>query len=318
MNFKFSNRNIPVCEKNNPKILTTPNPNRATSKKFACRDPYILLYGDKYYFYQGAGSNGIICSVSDDLETWSDAVTVFKVPENFHGVKHMFWAPECHYFNGYFYIFTSVFSGKYNHRTISVYRADNPLGPFEDIADGCITPKDWDAIDGTLYVDEDGKPWMVFVHEWTSMPDHNGGMCCAQLSDDFTHFVSEPQHLFYARDPKWAKNGVTDGCYMYKNEDGTLLMIWSNMTEKGYVVGLVKSETGKVTGPWTHYEELVYEKGLKPEFKEEGGHAMIFETKEGKIVMALHTPNRKTPEGDYEHLDFLNVIEKEGRIEVEY
>ena len=313
MNFKFSNRNIPVCEKNNPTIVTKPNPNRTTSGKFYCRDPFIMLYGDKYYFYQGADNKGIICSVSDDLEVWSDPVTVFAMPENFHGIKDLFWAPECHYYNGYFYIFTSVFSSKYNHRTISVYRADNPLGPFEDIADGCITPKDWDTIDGTLYVDEDNKPWMVFVHEWTSMPDGNGGMCCAQLSEDFTHFVSEPYHLFYAKDPKWSIYGITDGCYMYKDEKGTLFMIWSNGTEKGYVVGLAKSETGKVTGPWSHFDELLYQKGDKPSFKEEGGHGMIFETKDGKILMPIHTPNSKC-----EHVAFLNVIEKEGKIEVEF
>ena len=37
---------------------------------------------------------------------------------------------------------------------------------------------------------------MVFVHEWTSMPDGNGLMCYAPLSDDFTHFIEEPKTMF--------------------------------------------------------------------------------------------------------------------------
>jgi FMN-dependent NADH-azoreductase len=65
-----------------------------------------------------------------------------SLAENFHGIKDLFWAPECHYYKGNFYIFTSVYSNKTNHRCISVYRADNPMGPFVDIADGCICPKD--------------------------------------------------------------------------------------------------------------------------------------------------------------------------------
>ncbi len=312
---KVSNLNIPVCEANDPKIEIKPN-FRKTSDKFACRDPYIMVYDGKYYFYQGCGSKGIICSVSPDLENWSEPVTVYTVPENFHGVKDMFWAPEVHYYKGNFYIFTSVFSGTYNHRTISVYRADNPLGPFTDIADGCISPKDWDAIDGTLYVDEEGQPWMVFVHEWTSMPDHNGGMVAAKLSEDFTHFISEPVQLFLAKDPEWATSGVTDGPYLYKTEEGKLLMIWSNFGSKGYVVAMVESESGLVTGPWKHVDKLLYEKDLKPSFTTDGGHAMIFKSVGGETMLALHGPNGKTAQGDYEHLQIFKVTEKDGYLDL--
>lgn len=313
---KISNTNIPVKQENNPKIFPEKSENLKTSTLFPCRDPYILMYDGKYYFYQGAGERGITCTVSEDLENWSEKVTVFTVPENFHGIKHLFWAPECHYYKGNFYIFTSVFSGTYNHRTISVYRADNPLGPFEDIAGGCITPKDWDAIDGTLYVDDEGQPWMIFVHEWTSMPDHNGGMAAAKLSEDFTHFISEPVQLFLAKDPEWATTGVTDGPYMFKTTDGTLSMIWSNFSKNGYVVAVASSDNGLVTGNWSHRDHLLYEKNLRPEFTTDGGHAMIFYDKDGKLRMALHGPNGRTEAGDFEHLQLFELEEKNGTIEI--
>ncbi len=321
---KVSNLNIPVHEKNKPTVVptfhdvqTNPNTKRKISAGFPCRDPFIMLYDNRYYLYQGAGENGLICSVSDDLESWSDPVTVFTVPENFHGTKCLFWAPECHYYKGHFYIFTSVWSKIYEHRVISVYRADNPLGPFVDIAGGCITPKDWDTIDGTLYVDADGQPWMIFVHEWTCMPNDNGGMCAAKLSEDFTHFISEPIHLFYAKTPAWATRGITDGCYLYTTDAGELLMIWSNFCENGYAVGLVKSESGKIEGPWVHCENTVYQKGQKPQFPEDGGHAMIFKTHEGKTKMVLHSPNKSLPNGNYEHIVMYDVVEKNGLIEIE-
>ena len=316
---KFSNLNIPVTEANNPKIKTVNTLNRKTSNKYGCRDPFILVYGDKYYFYQGTGK-GVICSVSDDLENWDDPVIVLPIPENFHGIKDLFWAPECHYYKGNFYIFTSVFSSKNNHRCVSVYRADNPLGPFVDIADGCICPQDWDTIDGTLYVDPQGQPWMVFVHEWTSMPDKNGGMCAAKLSEDFTHFISEPIELFRAKDRGEGYGGVTDGPYMYTDENGHLMMIWSNgLRGVGYLVAIAHSESDTIEGPWTHQEKLLYCDKLRPDFKIDGGHAMIFNDKNGKTLITMHGPNGriKDEEGnvlDYEHLLIYPLIEKDGTL----
>lgn len=308
---KVSNLNIPISEKNNPRFIPKTG-ERTTSGGVACRDPFILVYGGRYYLYRGTGK-GVVCSVSDDLEHWSDAVTVFDKPENFHGVRDLFWAPECHYFRGHFYIFTSVFSSLINHRCVSVYRADNPLGPFEDIAGGRITPEDWDAIDGTLYVDGDGDPWLVFVHEWTSMPEGNGAMAAARLSDDFTHLISEPIQLFRAKDPSWAVKGVTDGPYLYTTDKGSLLMIWSNFGANGYVVACARSASGNIEGPWTHESELVYEKDLRPEFTFDGGHAMIFADVNGKTKMTLHSPNKA--QGDtVEHVVIFDLKEENDRI----
>ncbi len=314
---KVANLNIPTSAKNDPTKIPSFTEGRTTSLGYAIRDPYILLYGDKYYMYHSLGKAGIGCSVSENLENWSDSVTVFETPEDFHGIDCFFWAPECHYYKGNFYIFTSVKSKAYNdHRVISVYRADNPLGPFVDIANGCISPADWDAIDGTLYVDDEGQPWMVFVHEWTSYADKNGGMCAAKLSEDFTHFVSEPIELFRAKDTAWATHGVTDGPYLYTTDAGKLLMIWSNFSEKGYVVALLESESGKVTGPWKHCDKLLYQKDLHPDFETDGGHAMIFVDKNGETRMALHGPNSRK-DGGFEHLQLFRVIEDGGLIRLE-
>jgi beta-xylosidase len=310
-----SNLNIPVSVV--PNLPTKETYRHLTSERLYCRDPYILLYGDTYYLYhRGTEGKRILCSVSDDLEHWSDPITVFDPPADFHGVKDLFWAPECHYYKGNFYIFTSVYSKKTGHRSISVYRSESPLGPFRDIADGCISPKDWDAIDGTLYVDPDGQPWMVFVHEWTSMPDHVGSMVAAKLSEDFTHLCSEPIHLFYAKDPVWATSGVTDGAYLCTDSNGHLMMIWSNFGDNGYVVGLAHSATDRIEGPWIQQEAPLYRKGDRPAFATEGGHGMIFRTKEGKMMLSYHGPNRKLPDGNYEHLCLAELREENGTITI--
>lgn len=174
------------------------------------RDPFVLVSGGIYYMY-GTGAStaaGYGCYVSLDLETWYGPVNVFEAKEGFDGVN-CFWAPECHYYNGKYYLLASYGSASTGHRGTSVFRSSSPLGPFEEISDGHITPHGWDSIDGTLYV-EDGVPYMVFVHEWTSMPDGVGDISFAQLSPDLTHFVTEPETLFRADDCVWASD-ITDG-----------------------------------------------------------------------------------------------------------
>lgn len=286
------------------------------SDGIACRDPFIMLYNNRYYMYKRFDNiydlyrrkeDKIVVLVSDDLENWSEEITVYEPREDFHGIKDLFWAPECHYYKGHFYIFTSVFSNKTNHRSISVYRADNPLGPFEDIADGCITPPEWNAIDGTLYVDESGQPWMVFVREWVSMPEGNGSFVAAKLSEDFTHFIGEPIHLFYARELEGAVMGVTDGCYMVKLRSGKLMMLWSNFTSKGYVIAKAYSESGQIQGPWVQ-DGLLYEKGMYDFSDEDGGHAMIFPKRDGTMAITYHSPNSPR-EGVVERVQIRSIEE---------
>lgn len=310
---KFSNENIPIREENKPclpKNLVVPY---SSGDRIPCRDPFILPYDGKYYLYQTAKEKGIVCLISDDLRTWSEPITVYSPPTDFHGYDCWFWAPECHYYNGYFYIFTSVKSRKFgNHRVISVYRANNPLGPFEDIANGCISPPEWDAIDGTLYIDKSGRPWMVFVHEWTSMPDDNGSMVAARLSDDFTRLISEPIHLFFAKDAAWHARGVTDGPFLYRTDNDELLMIWSNFSEKGYAVGIAHSESKEINGPWVQ-GGLLYQEGLQDEFILPGGHAMIFKKVDGGLALTLHMPNDPIDD-QFEYMVIFDLIEENGKL----
>ena len=74
-------------------------------------------------------------------------------------------------------------------------------------------------------------------------------------------------------------NYVTDGPFIIKNGD-YLEMIWSSYTETGYAVGVCRSKS--IKGPWVQQDE--------PIFREDGGHAMVFD-KNGEKTLALHSPN---------------------------
>lgn len=261
------------------------------------RDPFVLPYDGLYYMY-GTGAaqgNGYGCYVSRDLENWAGPFNVFSAPDDFDG-DGCFWAPECHYYNGKFYLLATYHSKTTGYRGTSVFEADSPLGEFKEISDGHITPHNADSIDGTLYVDEQGQPWMVYVGEWTATEDGIGRMMAAKLSSDLSSFISEPEELFKATDAPWSSSFVTDGPFLYKTRTGKLLMLWSNGSPEGYCVGLAESLDGTPNGEWRQQFSRLYMKTFSyvDGVSYNGGHGMLFETFDGRLMLVIHSPNGRT------------------------
>ena len=249
------------------------------------RDPFIVRENGVYYAY-GTGWHCLKNTSGSLGGAFEDLGMCVEVPED---AETNFWAPEVHRYRGKYYMFTTYKSKKTGHRGTSIFVSDTPEGPFREITGGHATPSDWDSIDGTFYVDEDGQPWMIFVHEWTSTEDGCGRMAAAKLSDDLTRFISEPVELFRADDPSWAANKVTDGCFMYRCSTGELLMLWSNWDSAGYCVGIARSDNGRVDGKWSQDKELLYSKTMTGEY--DGGHGMLFTDTDGQMYLSIHSPN---------------------------
>lgn len=256
------------------------------------RDPFVLVADGRYFMYGTgcASGKGYGCYVSEDLENWAGPFDVFKPTADFDGVDQ-FWAPECHEYKGNYYLFATYRSGTTGHRGVSIFRSVSPLGPFTEISDGHITPHDRDSIDGTLYVAPDGTPYMVYVNEWTNADNNDEGrMDVAKLSEDLTHFVSEPRELFRAKDPAWTNSKVTDGPFLYTTKTGRLLMLWSNVSKEGYCVGTAYSTNGTVDGKWKQNLSRLYVKDKKS-FTLDGGHGMLFTDLDGNLRLCIHSPN---------------------------
>ena len=254
------------------------------------RDPFVLNVEGRYYLYgtRGAecwgGGLGLDVYVSDDLENWSEPHEVFRRPEGFWADRN-FWAPEVHALAGAYYMFVS-FKSADACRGTQILKAESPMGPFLPYSDGPVTPRDWECLDGTLYVDPKGRPYMVFCHEWVQVRD--GEMCALPLSDDLRQPIGAPILLFRASEPAWAPKGaeryVTDGPFMYRTSGGELLMIWSSFTEQeGYCEAVARSDNGDITGHWTQDKDLLFTK--------DGGHGMIFADNAGGLRFICHQPN---------------------------
>lgn len=282
------------------------------------RDPYILAHEGMYYLYGTTDKNcwsdkgtGFDSYKSSDLENWEGPFTAFRPDKDFWGDRN-FWAPEVYFYEGKFYMFAS-FKNAERCRATQVLVSDTPDGEFKVYSEKPLTPENWECLDGTLWI-EDGEPWMVFCHEWTQVVD--GEMCAVRLKKDLSGTIGEPILLFKSSQAPWTKgakqrvNGedclayVTDGPNLYRTEDGGLLMLWSCGGEKGYAIGMAKSDNGRVDGKWTHLDKMLFE--------ENGGHGMIFTAFDGKKYVTLHKPN-KTPN---ERPCFFEVKEKDGILEL--
>ncbi|MGI2292801.1 glycoside hydrolase family 43 protein [Paenibacillus sp. GXUN7292] len=258
------------------------------------RDPFVLtdMKNNRYVMYGTIGETawsgrpaGFDAYVSDDLENWEGPIAAFRPEEHFWSDQD-YWAPEVHEYNGAYYMFAS-FKAKNMPRATQILNADSPLGPFVPHTEKPITPAEWECLDGTMYVDSDQQPWLVFCREWLEVRD--GQIWAAPLTSDLKALQAEPTMLFRASEAPWAraiseaKEYVTDGPFLYRETDGRLFMLWSSQGEAGYAMGRAISESGEVLGPW-HQEE-------EPLFGENGGHGMIFASLAGERFISLHAPN---------------------------
>ncbi len=280
------------------------------------RDPFVLVKDGVYYMYGTHAPNGWedtdwVCYKNESGRLDSGWVRLDSIHIRPRYAEKQLWSPEVHEYKGKFYMICTYYSSQKQRRGCTVMRADTPDGPFVEISDGFVTESVYphDAIDGTLYVDGCGQPWLVFVNEFTQTSDNVGRMSAVRLSDDLSRCIGEYTELFGAYDASWAGAHVTDGCFIYKTQDGQLLMLWSNSDKDGgYCVGIAKNEDGRIDGKWSHQDELLFSKALSGE--SDGGHAMVFTGLDGKKYLSLHSPNAPL----HEMAIFVPVIEKDGTL----
>lgn len=253
------------------------------------RDPFIVAENGMYYMYGtraknfGQQTGGFDVYTSTDLKNWSEAKICFdseKAGLN-TGVN---WAPEVHKYKGAFYMFATFTKGN-GLRGVYILKSDTPEGPFKKHSEKAVTPEGWECLDGTLYVDENSTPYLVFCHEHTQIID--GTICYMRLSEDLKEAKSEPVLIFSATSPSWVteivenRHYVTDGPFMYRTSAGRLLMLWSTHINNKYAIAVARSDNDNIDGNFEH---------LEPLFTQDGGHSMIF--RDGsKLMITYHAPN---------------------------
>lgn len=172
-------------------------------------DVASLVYKDRFYIYVGrdqASPNGRWFSMrewriysSADMVNWTDHGAKLKI-NDFKWASGDAWASQCIYHKGKFYWYVSVSHKEKGGKAIGVAVSDSPTGPFVDAKGSAIittdmTPNqgDFDDIDPTVFVDDDGQAYMYWG---------NGKCKYVKLNDDMVSFSGEIQ---YANVPKFGE-----------------------------------------------------------------------------------------------------------------
>jgi len=281
------------------------------------RDPFVLVHDDHYYLYgstdpniwrgPGIGFDVYPCVESGVFTDFEAGVAAFRPSDGFWSHTN-FWAPEV-YYHAHSFIMFATFKPDVGRRGTAVLQADSPLGPFVPLSDGPVTPANWECLDGTLFVDKTGDPWMVFCHEWQQVGD--GEICAMRLADDLRTAKGEPQLMFTASQAPWAAplanrppgSYVTDGPNIRRLGSGALAMLWSSFDAAGnYCLGVATSTDGDLLGPWQQADQPLY--------GGDAGHGMIFESLDGRLFLAVHSPN-DTPN---ERAKFIGLTDIDGAL----
>lgn len=242
---------------------------------------------------------GIMMYTSRDLKDWQPPRVVFTLPPDVWANDGA-WAPEVHRWRGRWYLLSTFFNQADKlppngprrpiRRSTLLAVSDRIAGPYAFVRDGApIVEPSVMTLDGTLYVDPRGRPWLVYAHEWVQAGD---GTIEALPLDETLAAAGPRQVLFRASDAPWVAGAhhadgsttyVTDGPELFRTTSGTLLMLWSSYDRTGYVQGIARSTSGEIGGPWEQ---------LPPLIRDDSGHGMLFHRFDGTLMLVLHHPFR--------------------------
>jgi hypothetical protein len=261
-------------------------------------DPFILA-DKKSNTYFMTGTGGMLWK-SPDLKRWEGPYPLAQTdPHSWMGPKPMIWAAELHSVNNRYYYFATftnravkidtVGKNVIERRASHILLSDKPDGPYVPMRDATYLPADKPTLDGTFWVDTDGKPYMVYCYEW--LQNNNGTVEKIELKPDLSGSIGQGKLLFRASDSPWSRekdstgrerpNKVTDGPFLFRTKTGRLGMLWTSWIYDVYTQGVAYSESGTLDGPWVQEKEPI----TPPNF----GHGMLLTTLDGTLLMVVHS-----------------------------
>ena len=281
-------------------------------------DPCILADSASQTYYM-TGTGGMLWT-SKDLNQWEGPYRVAETdPNSWMGRRLQIWAAELHLYKGKYYYFATftndaikidtVRGNVIPRRASHVLVSDKPEGPYRPMADATYLPEHQPTLDGTFWVDTDGKPYMVYCGEW--LQNWDGTIEKIELKPDLSGSIGTGKVLFRASASPWSHevengkdrpNKVTDGPYLFRTGTGRLGMIWTSWIDDVYTQGVAYSKSGTLDGPWIQEPKPI----TPPNF----GHGMIFKALDGRWLMSIHS--HKSVNGRYVRVPHLFEVDLSG------
>ncbi|WP_080676297.1 family 43 glycosylhydrolase [Ruminococcus flavefaciens] len=217
-------------------------------------DPAPVVFGDELYVFTGCdreGNNdfyymtGWQCFSTKDMKNWTDHGRILEDTSFSWCNANDAWASQCIERNGkYYFYFTTTNKGG-GGRAIGVAVADSPEGPYSDPNGKPLCGPNWDYIDPTVIIDDDGQAWLMF-----------GNPKCyyVKLKEDMVTLDGPIQQFdMNAQQFGSSNKGTTygEGPWIYKHNN-LYYLVWASFVD-GFGGESQCYATGpSVTGPWTY------------------------------------------------------------------
>ena len=186
-----------------------PLPFEAVADRFAANpravtgigDPFVVPWEGGYHVFATGAQIGFFHWASPDLISFERDKALKKAK----WVMGDYWAPEVWPWQGRW---AMLFTGRWkqNHSLrVGIAFSDNPEGPYEDPLGEPLFDFGYAAIDGTLVVDDDGAPYLIYSRDCSENVvegRHESHLCGVRLAEDLMSVVGEPVPLT-APDAEW-------------------------------------------------------------------------------------------------------------------
>lgn len=153
---------------------------------------------------------------STDMVNWTDHGTIanlynFKWADpavsGWGGFENGAWAPQCIERNGKFYLYCPV-----QGRGIGVLVADNPFGPFTDPLGKPLIGAEYDSIDPSVLIDDDGQAYLYWGNPnlWYVKLNEDMISCAGEITKDkLIRKIENQKDPYHFQEGPWAykKNG---------------------------------------------------------------------------------------------------------------
>lgn len=251
-------------------------------------DPAPMVYKDVVYLYTthdedyapegmaGFRMKEWLLYTSTDMVNWTDHGVIadlhnFKWADptisGWGGFENGAWAPQCIERNGKFYLYCPV-----QGRGIGVLVADNPFGPFIDPLGKPLIGPEYDSIDPTVWIDDDGQAYLYWGNPnlWYVKLNKDMISCNGEITkDELIRKVENRKDPFHYQEGPW----------IYKRNGHYYMAYASTCCPEG--IGYAMASTP--VGPWEFKGYI-----MKPNGKSSGNHPGIIDYKGKSYVFGFN------------------------------
>lgn len=217
-------------------------------------DPAPVVFDDELWVFTGCdrqGNNdfyymtGWQAFSTKDMKNWTDHGRILEDTSFSWCNANDAWASQCIERNGKYYFYFTTTNKSGGGRAIGVAVADSPEGPYSDPNGKPLCGPNWDYIDPTVMIDDDGQAWLMF-----------GNPKCyyVKLNEDMTSLNGQIKQFDMTTQAFGSgSKGTTygEGPWICKH-DSRYYLIWASFVD-GFGGESQCYATGpSVTGPWTY------------------------------------------------------------------